>query len=67
MNLVLRNPAYTDQLALFLSSLGQHALVAEPGRVELAGDGDESSRLEVEIYLRVWVVLHPDAEVELAA
>ncbi|HUJ54931.1 MAG TPA: hypothetical protein VLW49_02970 [Gaiellaceae bacterium] len=38
-----------------------------PDRVELAENGDETSRLEVEIYLRVWRVLHPDAEVELAA
>ncbi|HZD86598.1 MAG TPA: hypothetical protein VE088_01170 [Gaiellaceae bacterium] len=67
MNLLLRNPSYTEQLASFLSSLGQHPFVSGPGCVELAGNGDETSRLEVEIYLRVWHVLHPDAEVELAA
>lgn len=67
MNLLLRDPSHTDRLVSFLASLGQHPVVAEPGRLELPGMGDESSRLEVEIYLRVWGVLHPEAEVELAA
>ena len=67
MKLLLRDPAYTDRLASFLRSLGQTPVVCAPDRVELAENGDETSRLEVEIYLRVWRVLHPDAEVELAA
>lgn len=66
MDLLLRDPAYTDRLASFLTSLGQQPVVAAPDRVELAVGGDEASRLEVEIYLRVWHVLHPEAEVEFA-
>ena len=66
MNLLLRDPAYTDRLASFLASLGQRPVVAAPDRVELAVGADESSRLEVEIYLRVWHVLHPEAEVKFA-
>jgi hypothetical protein len=67
MNLTLRDPSYTDRLASFLTSLGQHPVVAAPDRLELGGSGDETARLELEIYLRVWHVLHPNAEVELAA
>jgi hypothetical protein len=67
MKLLLRDPAYTERLASFLRSLGQTPVVAAPDRVELAEDDDETSRLEVEIYLRVWRVLHPGAEVELTA
>lgn len=66
MNLLLLDPAYTDQLASFLTSLGQRPVVAGPDRVRLAGGLDESSRLEIEIYLRVWRILHPEAEVRLA-
>lgn len=66
MDLLLRDPAYTDRFASFLTSLGQQPVVAAPDRVELAVGADEASRLEVEIYLRVWRVLHPEAEVEFA-
>lgn len=66
MDILLRNPDYTDRFASFLTSLGQQPVVAGPDRVELAVSGDEASRLEVEIYLRVWRVLHPEAEVEFA-
>ena len=66
MNLTLRDPSYTDRLASFLTSLGQHPVVAAPDRLELSGSSDETERLELEIYLRVWHVLHPNAEVELA-
>lgn len=65
MNLLLLDPAYTDQLASFLTSLGQSPVVAGPDRVRLAAGLDESSRLEIEIYLRVWRILHPEAEVRL--
>lgn len=67
MNLLVRDPAYTERLADFLASLGQEPVVAAPDRLELADGADETARLEVEIYLRVWLVLHPDAEVDLAA
>jgi hypothetical protein len=63
MYLHLLDPAYTDQLASFLTSLGQSPVVAGPDRVELTGATDEESRLEIEIYLRVWRILHPEAEV----
>jgi hypothetical protein len=66
MHLLLRDPGYTDRLAEFLASVGQPAVVSGPDRVEL-GSGDEDARIELEIYLRVWNVLHPDADVELAA
>lgn len=66
MQLLLRDPTYTDRLASFLTSVGQSPTVAGPDLVELGGNG-ESSRVELEIYLRVWRVLHPNAVVELAA
>ncbi len=50
----------------FLASVGQSPVAAEPGCVDF-GSADESSRAELEIYLRVWHVLHPDVRVELAA
>jgi hypothetical protein len=64
MHLILRDPAYTDRLASFLSSLGQHPIVSGPRDVDL--EPCEGDRAELEIYLRVWRVLYPDAEVELA-
>lgn len=66
MNLLLRDPSYTDRLASFLTSLGPRPVVAAPDRLELSGGKDEAARLEVEIYLRVWRVLHPEAEVNFA-
>ncbi len=67
MNLYLRTPGYTEQLAAFLTSVGQRPVVPAPGRVQLGDGSDEVARLEIEIYLRVWRVLHPEAEVELTA
>jgi hypothetical protein len=66
MQLVLRDPTYTQRLASFLSSLGQDAIVNGPDHLEIEAGGDDA-RLELEIYLRVWRVLYPEAEVELAA
>jgi len=65
MQLFLRDPDYTDRLASFLRSLGQRPIVSGPGHVELDPPESESDRAELEIYLRVWSVLYPDAEVEL--
>jgi hypothetical protein len=62
MQLRLSDPSYTDRLANFLRSLGQTVFVAGPGQLEI--DLTNSSRVEVEIYLRVWMVLYPDAEVQ---
>jgi len=65
MQISLRDPAYTDRLAAFLRSLGQTVVVNGPDRVELVADDVELSRGEVQIYLRVWRVLYPEAEVDL--
>jgi hypothetical protein len=66
MQLFLRDPSYTDRLAAFLTSVGRRAVVAAPNRVDVEEHDDDLQRLEVEMYLRVWAVLHPDADVELA-
>ena len=66
MQLVVRDPAHTERLALFLRSLGQTPHVSGPDRVELDSSEAGTDRAELEIYLRVWKALYPDAEVELA-
>ena len=60
MQLRLSDPSYTDRLAHFLRSLGQTAVVAGPTQLEV-----DTLRSELVIYLRVWAVLYPDAEVQL--
>ena len=60
MQLHLRDPAYTDRLAAFLRSVGQQPIVSAPNHVEIDVEPDE-----LEVYLRVWRVLYPDADVEL--
>jgi hypothetical protein len=60
MQLRVLDPAYTDLLAAYLRSVGQQPIVGGPDSVELQADG-----VEVEVYLRVWKVLYPDAEVEV--
>ena len=67
MQLSLRDPKYTDRLAAFLTSVGRHAVVTAPDRVDIDEHDDDLQRLEVEMYLRVWAVIHPDADVELPA
>ncbi len=67
MQLVLRDPSYTDRLAAFLTSVGQPAVVSAPDRVDLDETPEDAQHLELELYLRVWSVLYPDADVELAA
>ena len=67
MQLFLRDPKYTDRLAAFLTSVGRHAVVRAPDRVDIDEHDDDLQRLEVEMYLRVWAVIHPDADVELDA
>ncbi|MFL5919268.1 MAG: hypothetical protein ACJ74X_11145 [Gaiellaceae bacterium] len=62
MQLRLSDPSYTDRLAHFLRSLGQTAIVAAPDQLEV-----HTPRSELTIYLRVWNVLYPDAEVQLAS
>jgi hypothetical protein len=65
MQLRLTDPSYTDRLATFLRSLGQTVFVAGPGQLELDSPTSASARVELGIYLRVWNVLYPDAEVQL--
>jgi hypothetical protein len=67
MQLLLRDPSYTDRLAAFLTSVGRRVVVAAPDRVELDETPEDSEHLELELYLRVWHVLYPDADVDLAA
>jgi hypothetical protein len=60
MQLRFSDPSYTDRLAHFLRSVGQTVLDAGPTRLEV-----DTARSELEIYLRVWAVLYPDAEVQV--
>jgi hypothetical protein len=61
LQLLLRDPGYTDRLAAFLRSVGQRPLVHAPGRIEVDAPDEE-----LDAYLRVWSVMHPEAQVELA-
>jgi hypothetical protein len=65
----LRDPAYTERLASFLRSLGQSVAVPQRDTVELEVKTPDpaAARLEVEMYLRVWKVLYPEADVEISA
>ncbi len=66
MQLFLHDPTYTDRLAAFLTSVGRRAVVGAPDRVDLDDAPEDSQHLELELYLRVWRVIYPDADVELA-
>ena len=61
LRLLLHEPSFTDQLAAFLRSVGQQPFVSGPGRIEVDAQADE-----LDAYLKVWQVIHPDATVELA-
>ena len=63
MQLLVHDPAYTDRLAAFLRSVGQRPVVSGPSAVDV----DETEAAELEVYLRVWKVLYPDADVRLVA
>jgi hypothetical protein len=65
MQLRLSDPSYTDRLANFLRSLGQTAIVAGPGQLEVDLPTASDALVELGIYLRVWKVLYPDTEVQL--
>jgi len=67
MQLFLRDPSYTERLATFLTSVGRRAVVGAADRVDVDESADDSHGLELEMYLRVWAVLYPDADVQLAA
>ena len=65
MQLRLNDPSYTDRLANFLRSLGQTAIVAGPGQLEVELPPTNDALVELGIYLRVWKVLYPETEVQL--
>lgn len=69
MQLKLGEPIYTERLASFLESLGQATIVSGPNEIDLLVGDDgrpgEMARREVAIYLRVWSVLYPDAEISV--
>lgn len=65
MQLSLSDPGYTDRLATFLRSLGQVVLVTAPGRLDVDLPAYPAAQKELAIYLRVWSVLYPDAEVQV--
>jgi len=66
MQLYVRDPSYTDRLAAFLTSVGRRAVVSASDRVDVDDPAEDTPHLELELYLRVWSVLYPDADVELA-
>jgi hypothetical protein len=59
--LLLRDPAYFDRLSAFLRSVGLEPRHGRGHQLEVDAD-----RSELEVYLRVWGVMHPDAEVLLS-
>ena len=67
MQLRLGDPTNTERLASFLESLGQATIVSGPNEIELlapdTGKAGDMARREIAIYLRVWSVMYPDAEV----
>ena len=65
MQLRLSDPSYTDRLANFLRSLGQTAIVAGPGQLEVELAPVPDAAVELGIYLRVWKVLYPDTDVQV--
>ena len=64
MQLRLSDPSYADRLVIFLRSLGQTVLDAGFGQLEVIA-ANRSTGDEIAIYLRVWNVLYPDADVAL--
>ena len=66
MQLRLNDPGYTDRLANFLRSLGQTVIVAGPAQLEVDVPLDSVGSEELEIYLRVWRVIYPETEVQVA-
>jgi hypothetical protein len=67
MQLLVRDSTYADRLAAFLTSVGRPAVVAAPNRVEVHDSAEAGGDVELELYLRVWRVLYPDADVDPAS
>jgi hypothetical protein len=58
VQLLLGDPEHTGPLATFLQSVGHEARVRTPAVLEVDAPADE-----LEAYLGVWRVLHPEVEV----
>jgi len=58
--LLVHDPAYVDRLAAYLRSVGLEPRPGSGHQLEVDAD-----RRELEVYLRVWRVMHPDVEVLL--
>jgi hypothetical protein len=65
MEICLTDPSYADRLAAFLRSLGQTATVSAPAWVDVRLASGPDALVELEIYLRVWSVLYPEAGVQV--
>jgi hypothetical protein len=68
VRLRLRDPALVDDLLFFFRKRDSQAERVEDGVVEVAILNvldDRQARLELDLYLRVWEALHPDAPVEV--
>jgi len=67
MQLRLGDTISTERLASFLESLGQATIVSGPNEIDFlapdSGKAGDMARREIAIYLRVWSVLYPDADV----
>ena len=61
MRLLIHDPSYTDRLAAFLRSVGQRPRVSSVGEIEVDAPDEE-----LDAYLRVWKVMHPDAAVQVS-
>jgi len=61
LRLLLHDPSYTDRLAAFLRSVGQQPRVSDSGEIEVDAPDEELGA-----YLRVWQVMHPDAQVQVS-
>jgi hypothetical protein len=62
LHLSVHDPAYTDRLAAFLRSVGLEPRLDGSQQIEV--DAEQS---ELEVYLRVWRVMNPDAAVDVSA
>ena len=68
VRLRLSDPALVDDLLFFFRKRDSQAELVEDDVVEVAIFhvlDDRQARLELDLYLRVWEALHPDAPVDL--
>jgi hypothetical protein len=68
VGLRLSDPALVDDLLFFFRKRDSQAELVEEGVVEVAILNvldDRQGRLELDLYLRVWKALHPDAPVDV--